>query len=386
MRRVCNLMMVLLAMALCVVGCGRKEKEVLQPGGVLSVPVSAPRAGIMLVSIDGLAPEAIGCYGVAEAGTPHLDALAADGVVFAQHISQSPNSVQGNAALLCGMLPEHIEPAPEGAWRIPSMSVTLAELLREHGYATAAFVHGSDLDSARGFAQGFEVFTVRSGDGQFSATVQAALAWAGKQQKPYFLFIHGTMRGASSTMDQALAPLIASVRQQPSADAPIIAVTGICAQRGAAASLRDRTIHVPCIMRFPDTAASGTRVTAQTRSIDLFPTLVAVAGLPVPPFCEGVALTEWFAQPREVELQSVSQVWANNGYVSALRTSTWKAVGEALYDLRRDPAETKDVRGTHQDVWQKMQQELGVMRGGAEDTANLDADTVNRLRTLGYIK
>ena len=99
------------------------------------------------------------------------------------------------------------------------------------------------------------------------------------------------MRGTANTMDQALAPLITATRRQPPGAAPIIAVTGVCAQRDAAASLHDCTIQVPCIIRFPDTAASGTRVTAQTRSIDLFPTLVAVAGLPVPPFCEEMRMS-----------------------------------------------------------------------------------------------
>ena len=122
---------------------------------------------IIFVLADDLGYGDLGCYGQKKIQTPHIDRLAAEGIRFTQHYSGNAVCAPSRCCLMTGKHPGHAhirdnsEVKPEGQRPIPASSVTIAMLLKDRGYATAATgkwglgAPGSEGDPIR---QGFDLF------------------------------------------------------------------------------------------------------------------------------------------------------------------------------------------------------------------------------------
>lgn len=151
----------------------------------------APRPpNVLLISIDTLRADKLGAYRHPAPTSPQVDdRLAAEGVTFLRAFSQSPKTTPSHMSMLTSLYPcvhgielwQSTGPAPV----LRSEIDTLAELLQQAGYATAAFTGGGHVHAARGFDDGFEVF--KHGD-----ELNRALEWLrthGRDGK-FFLFFH----------------------------------------------------------------------------------------------------------------------------------------------------------------------------------------------------
>ena len=104
-------------------------------------PIPKP-SSVLLISIDMLRADHVGCYGYERDTTPTIDALAGEGVRFAQQISSAPWTLPAHAALFTS-LPGTLHGATDGAGTALSPEhQTLAEVYRRAGYATAGFHAG----------------------------------------------------------------------------------------------------------------------------------------------------------------------------------------------------------------------------------------------------
>ncbi|HEX5011265.1 MAG TPA: sulfatase [Planctomycetota bacterium] len=122
----------------------------------LSRPAPGRRPNVLLISLDTLRPDKVGCYGGTGGNTPHLDALAAQGLRFAHAYSTSSYTLPSHGSLLTGQWP-----ALHGAVNItdhldPARSPFLAQLLADGGWITAAFTGGGYVSPDFGFAHGFD--------------------------------------------------------------------------------------------------------------------------------------------------------------------------------------------------------------------------------------
>ncbi|MBD3236738.1 MAG: sulfatase-like hydrolase/transferase, partial [Candidatus Eisenbacteria bacterium] len=127
---------------------------ILLIGGACSrVPERTP---IILISIDTCRADHLGCYGETRGLTPHLDALARDGIRFTHAVSPVPITLPAHCSLMTGRYPLQHGVRDNMAHRLPEAETTLAERLRAAGYATAGIVAAFVLDSRFGIAQGFE--------------------------------------------------------------------------------------------------------------------------------------------------------------------------------------------------------------------------------------
>jgi arylsulfatase A-like enzyme len=158
-------------------------------------PAPSPLAGrdLILVNVDALRADHLGCYGYARDTSPFLDSLCREGVVFERASAGSSYTRESVAALFTGLLP-----SKSGAigWNAapPPARATLAERLRRHGYRTG-FLSNTVMLQNPGFTRGFE--TVRhlprrwslSGEGpRLSA---AALDFVRKTApERFFLYLH----------------------------------------------------------------------------------------------------------------------------------------------------------------------------------------------------
>src|SRR6266540_5334217 len=122
-----------------------------------------PRQNVLLVTIDTLRADALGCYGGA-ASTPGLDRLAAQGVRFDFAHAHAVVTLPSHASILTGEYPFQHGLRDNSGYRLPPGSRTAGTLLKQAGYATAAFVSGFPLHSRFGLNQGFDTYDDRFGD------------------------------------------------------------------------------------------------------------------------------------------------------------------------------------------------------------------------------
>ncbi len=174
----------LLTIAAIAVGCG-------EPPG--------PR-NLLLISLDTLRADHLGCYGYPRPTSPFLDRLASQGVLFEQAYATSPWTLPSHASLFTGLYPSQHGAMTEEL-SLPTELPTLAEALRGRGLATAGFVSGIFLGPRFGLGRGFERYAViptrakSGGSGtSLSATDRvsaAGLEWlAARRESPFFLFLH----------------------------------------------------------------------------------------------------------------------------------------------------------------------------------------------------
>ena len=145
---------------------------------------------MLLISIDTLRADRLGCYGYARDTSPALDRFAAERAVRFEHaIAESPWTLPSHVSLLSGLHPlTHGVRTPELA---PSEDVTLlAEMLAEAGYYTFAITDGGWLSEGWGFERGFASFHARDQD--FAETVREALEYVRHRadKGPWFGFLH----------------------------------------------------------------------------------------------------------------------------------------------------------------------------------------------------
>ena len=120
-------------------------------------PPGALRPDILLVSVDSLRPDHLGCYGYTRSTSPVLDRLAAEGVRFAQAVSSTSWTLPAHAALFTGREEEEHGVTRNGL-RLSTAQVTMAEVLGDLGYQTAGFFAGPYLHPTFGLGQGFSTY------------------------------------------------------------------------------------------------------------------------------------------------------------------------------------------------------------------------------------
>jgi arylsulfatase A-like enzyme len=162
------------------------------------------RPSILFLLVDTLRADYLGSYGFGGDISPGLDRLAAESLRFENAFSQAPWTKPSIATLFTSLYPEvHGLTNHEGLfWGrgrpgmktgvLPDEAVTLAELLREGGYRTAAFMTNPMLAPDYGFDQGFEAYEVYEVRGLSNLVMDAATAWIDSlpADQPFFAYLH----------------------------------------------------------------------------------------------------------------------------------------------------------------------------------------------------
>jgi arylsulfatase A-like enzyme len=288
---------------------------------------------VLLVTLDTLRTERLGIYGHSRNTSPVIDALAAGAVVFENAIAQSAVTPVSHASILTGLEPHHhgLRSMHGGVgYALPEERLTLAEIVRAHGYATGGFVSAFPTTRHFGLDQGFETWNqdFEGSDGRTSArprgfintgavqrradaTTARALAWLRESGgNPFFAWVHyfdvhdGRLLPpeeylgqfpprSSSSKDAALAIydaeiafvdaqigwLLRALKRMGVRDRTIVALV---ADHGEGLGdhgwwghgiLYQEQVRVPLVLSIPG-LGEGRRVAATVRTIDLVPTLV----------------------------------------------------------------------------------------------------------------
>ncbi|NMD10086.1 MAG: sulfatase, partial [Acidobacteria bacterium] len=158
---------------------------------------------VVLITVDTLRADRIGCYGFGRVETPVMDTFAAQGVRFARCTDQTPLTLPSHTTLMTGMPPLVHGVRDNGGFVVPPEITTMAELFKAKGYATSAFVGAYVLDSKWGLNQGFDYYFDQFDLSRFEkislASVQRpggevmdeALRWLETNKDgPFFAWIH----------------------------------------------------------------------------------------------------------------------------------------------------------------------------------------------------
>src|SRR5207253_6362276 len=113
-----------------------------------------PNQNVLLVTIDTLRADALGCYG-GPAATPALDRLAADGIRFDFAHAHAVTTLPSHVSILSGQYPFQHGVRDNSGYRVAPDARTAATVLKQAGYATAAFVGAFPLHSRFGLTRGF---------------------------------------------------------------------------------------------------------------------------------------------------------------------------------------------------------------------------------------
>ncbi len=152
---------------------------------------SRERPSLLVVLVDSLRTDALGCYGGEANATPELDRLAAEGLVFENAVAPAPWTLPSVASLFTGLDPDaHGVVHDERAVLVDGLR-TLAERLAAEGVTTGAFVTNRLVARARNFHQGFETFVELFFDPDVETLHTSATRWLREQHGlQTFAYVH----------------------------------------------------------------------------------------------------------------------------------------------------------------------------------------------------
>jgi arylsulfatase A-like enzyme/Flp pilus assembly protein TadD len=394
----------------------------------------APRPSVLLVTIDTLRADHVGCYGYRAAATPTLDALAARGVRFATAVAHVPLTGPSHTSILTSRTPLGHGVRDNGSYVLPSAVRSVAEDFRQAGYRTAAFVSGYPLKRRFGLDRGFDTYDdqlPRGKDARRTAyvertadrTTDAALRWLDTPRPtapaPFFLWVHYfdphapyeapaefTTRAASpydgeiSFVDAQLARLLRRVAEVDGGAPALVLVTadhgeslGEHGEDTHGIFVYDSTLRVPFILAGPGVPVGRVAETV-ARGIDVAPTLLDYAGIAAKGM-EGRSLRAAARGEKVTDLPAYAESlhpqlqygWAP---LHAWRTARFKLIEAPrpeLYDLQSDGGEARDR--SHDDVarLEAMRRDLQrVMATTTPEAAReVDPEAAERLAALGYV-
>lgn len=394
---------------------------------------------IILISVDTLRADHLGCYGYKAQPTPNIDRLAAGGTLFSQVSAQVPLTLPSHVSLFTSRYPFRTQVKDNGEQLAPG-AVTLARQLKAMGYRTAAFVGGFPLDRRFGLAQGFDVydspFDLRKKAGgdtgdikrPAEAVIRSATRWMEKNSgAPFFVFLHlydlhtpydlpralqSRFRGASyaselAYVDETLGNFWKFLDDRGLFDRSLLIFTsdhgeglGEHGESTHGYFIYQSTLHVPLIFHWPKGSLRySAKVELPSELIQVAPSIIQFAGGKVPPEMEGKVLATRVAgqaRPDEVPIYSESDYASRHFNCSPLRSirlGSYKYIDAPkpeLYELDRDPSERHNIYTPGNATALSLRRRLRLVNARREvpkpakqGTAN--PDTITALRSLGYL-
>jgi arylsulfatase A-like enzyme len=327
---------------------------------------------VLLVTIDSLRADHVGAYGDADARTPALDALAADGVRFDRAYAAAPLTLPSHVTLLTGRYPPRHGVRTDTAHLDPAVP-TIAGAFRRCGFATAAFPGAAPLGRQSDLDRGFDSYASAWQDADIAGWLEA------RSDRPVFVWVHlfepHTPYGNPADRARVARPAIDRYDEDvAAADAHLGRLVALLGSRRADTLIvvtsdhgeafgehgeithglfvYDTTLRVPLVVSGPGVGRG--RVAAEPVSlVDVAPTIAALAGLGGFD-ADGTALLP-LSDAGDASLSIDRSLYAESfapltdfGWspLRTIRRREWKYIAAPhpeLYDLKNDPGETRNL-------------------------------------------
>lgn len=316
-----------------------------------------PRPNVLLITLDTLRADYLGCYGSPDVDTPHIDGLAREGVQFMRAVAPSQCTNPSHASIMTGLyLAEH--GVYDNATPLADEAVTLAELLQAEGYRTIAAVSARHLNPKNSnFGQGFDAF-LRCGPTEMAAgkrNRKLFRAIRSAARHPFFAWVHyfdphgdyappmpfdtrypvtdlydpvearpwmdlsekrlrpGSVdpdqviplyKGEISYLDSEIGQLLGLLEENGLLRQTLVVLVAdhgeSMTEKGihfCHAGLYNQVLHVPLLLRWPGRLPSGQRVLWPVSPVDILPTLLQLLDLQLPERMSGVSLLPAIEDP-----------------------------------------------------------------------------------------
>ena len=406
-------------------------------------PGQAQSYNLLLITIDTLRADHLGCYGYSPASTPNIDALAKQGARFTRAYAQSPLTLPSHASILTGTNPTYHGIQDNSFFRLPKNIPTLATILRDYGYRRSAIVSGATLDRSKGLARGFSEYddvpetshayidhsrqlAERIAEKSVAAAIQQLQRFAETPQRPFFLWLHlfdphaeyippapfrekfaaNPYDGEIAYSDHCLGRLLRVLERQKQRRNTIIVLLADhgegLGQHGEASHgyfLYNTTLHIPLIIVIPGVAPAV--ITTPVRSIDVLPTALAAMGIRNHGQAQGRDLSPLLKNPslqkhwRQLPVYSESFFCCHAfGWRSlhSIIEGDYKYIATSkgeLYQLQRDPQEQRNLASTPevQAVAIRLSRRLNELRRQTHVASQYqpDAGQLRQTQGLGYL-
>jgi arylsulfatase A-like enzyme len=451
------------------------------------------RQNVVVFVIDTLRRDHLGCYGYPREVSPVIDELASEGVVFEQALTVAPRTWQSFTSILTGLYPPRHGVRNIFGHPLPPTVPTMASVLAELGYETAAFdgmTFLREMTDGKAFQEYVDPRSLREENPMLgdAKVVASFLDWLSRAEEPFFAFLrlsaphwtylcaavfHGGVEGHAGishgfnagtygvepgrggfrvtdedeyrrrfyeydpspeerdhmllhydecvrTSDREIGRSIDRLRELGLWNSTLVVVTsdhgesfGEHGYMQHGPQVDGPVMLVPLVMRFPPSIADrrrGVRVPQLVRTVDVFPTVVSALGLATPPGLDGADLIPAVDDQVDLRLTAYGESgWASVGidpdlYLPGVagkwrmfQNSDWKLVfipdGQGglsrLYNLTKDPGETRNVAERHPQVVARLRAQLAEImaaeRGSLARDRSLTEEQREQLRALGYL-
>jgi arylsulfatase A-like enzyme/Flp pilus assembly protein TadD len=409
-------------------------------GLALNLHAANAKPNVVVITLDTVRADHLGCYGYKPIQTPNVDTLAGAAARFSHAYTTVPITLPAHASLFTGSFPMATGVHDFASNTLPDSALTLAEILREKGYVTGAFLGAPVLDSRYGLNQGFDTYfdhfdfsSMDEGRNDEikrpgNVVIDEALGWLRKtSHKPFFLWVHlydahnpyappepyatryktRPYDGEIAFADAQIGRLLASLRRSATFENSVVVLAsdhgeglGDHGEQKHGFFIYDSTVHVPLIVKVP--GAAPRTIADDVSLVDVMPTVLQALRIPIPSSVQGRSLLNGILGRPDPEASNVySETYLPLLHFSwsqlrGLRRKGLKyieAPRAELYDVAADPHESKNLVTARPAVAQVMRDQFltmvnrytpasGIAEGGKALT---DPALLSRLHALGYV-
>ncbi len=415
----------------------------LLTASLLTPASSAPAApnpvpNVVIITIDTLRADHLGCYGYKQIHTPNIDALAADGVRFERAYTPVPVTLPAHSVIFTGTYPMLSGMHDFSGNKLAPGQPTLASVLKDQGYSTGAVIAAGVLDSRFGLNHGFDFYydhfdfnrlqesNLDEMERPGNVVADVTLDWLSQNyQKKFFLWMHlydphypyrppapyseeykdRPYDGEIAFADAQVGRLIGFLKDKGLYQNTVIVLSGdhgeSLGEHGEKTHgffIYNATLHVPLILHLPRGATVKT-VSEPVSLADLMPTVLETLKVDVPSQVQGRSLLSLMTAKKEDESRNLyaetflPRLHFNWSELRGVETGNYHFIDAPkpeLYDLAKDPGETRNLYPQKKAVAEEMRARLETLirqyTAGQElaEKASLDPALMERLKSLGY--
>jgi arylsulfatase A-like enzyme/Flp pilus assembly protein TadD len=391
------------------------------------------KPNVLLVTFDTTRADRIGCYGYEKAETPVFDQAAAEGVLFENAYCQVPITLPSHASILTGLYPPSHSVRLNGPYLLPENIPTLAEVMKNNGYATSAFISAYVMDSQFGLDRGFDVYDdemlktgeLKNPERRAGETVDRAIEWLGGNKKPFLMWVHffdphrpfeppepykskfstDLYDGEIAYTDAMLGRLTDELEKKNLSENTLVILTadhgeglGEHDEEAHSLFLYDTTIRVPLVVKWPEGMAvpqrwkRGARLEEPVETVDIMPTVLSLVGIGKKPAFDGLDLTG----PPEMDRMAYAETLYPHSFgwspLLSIRREGWKLIHAPqpeFYNIPDDPPELNNLYASEKSRAEDYKKRLLVFYENQQEqaatTQSLSSEQMEALESLGYL-
>jgi arylsulfatase A-like enzyme/Flp pilus assembly protein TadD len=399
---------------------------------------SKPALNVVIITIDTLRADHLGCYGYKQIRTPNIDALASESARFERAYTPVPVTLPAHTVILTGTYPVFSGMHDFSGNKLNPKQPTLASVLKRQGYTTGAVIGSAVLDSRFGLNQGFDFYydhfdfnrlqesNLEEMERPGNVVTDVALDWLGKNRpNQFFLWMHlydphypyrppppyseqykdRLYDGEIAFADVQVGRLISFLKANNIYRHTLIVLTGdhgeSLGEHGEKTHgffIYNATLHVPVIIHLPGSTANRT-VSELVSLADLMPTVLQALKVEIPAEVQGQSLLPLMVPKKAGESRNLyaetflPRLHFNWSELRAVETDKYQFIDAPepeLYDVSKDPGETQNLYADKKAVAEELRNRLTTLVGqysaGQElaEKTGLDPALMERLKSLGY--